>query len=208
MGVLWVLGDAKSGKSELAEEFFARLPGKKFYIGTLPRTPRWMDTIRKHAERRPKEWELIEVTDKLDVAAQSIRRSSKDEVAAVLLDGWGVYARCRAAQWSKEHAELSLADEARFVEKIYWEYGRLIEVCDYLVIVAHVSAHLPTPSDYQSDRITSRVRAATSRCVAEADRVIYHDLEDTNHKDKIFIEQIVSKMIGRRVTSGSAQQVL
>ena len=54
MGVLWILGEAKSGKSELAEEIFARLPGKNFYIGTLPRTHRWMSTIKKHADRRRK----------------------------------------------------------------------------------------------------------------------------------------------------------
>jgi len=35
MTVLWIVGEAKSGKSELAEEIFARLPGKKFYIRNL-----------------------------------------------------------------------------------------------------------------------------------------------------------------------------
>jgi adenosyl cobinamide kinase/adenosyl cobinamide phosphate guanylyltransferase len=35
MSVLWVLGEAKSGKSELGEAIFARLPGTKVYIGGL-----------------------------------------------------------------------------------------------------------------------------------------------------------------------------
>ena len=73
--VLWILGEAKSGKSELAEAIFARLPGKKFYIGTLPRTSKNMGTIKKHVDQRPKDWELIEITDKLDVASESITRS-------------------------------------------------------------------------------------------------------------------------------------
>jgi adenosyl cobinamide kinase/adenosyl cobinamide phosphate guanylyltransferase len=197
MTALWVVGEAKSGKSELAEEFFARLPGKKFYIGTLPRTPRWMEAIRKHAERRPEDWQLIEITDELDVATESIRYNSKNEVVAVLLDGWGVYARCRTSQWSKENAEPSVADATRFVQEIYAEYGRLVNVCDYLVIVAHISAHPPTASDYESDRITSRVRALSSRCIAEADKVIYHDLEDVSDKDKTYIERIVSEMVGQ-----------
>jgi len=89
MTVLWIVGEAKSGKSELAEEIFARLPGKKFYIGTLPRTPRWMSTIKKHANRRPKSWKLIEIADEMDVATEMIKHSSKREIVAVLLDGWG-----------------------------------------------------------------------------------------------------------------------
>lgn len=73
MSTLWILGEAKSGKSELAEEIFARLPGKKFYIGTLPRIPRWMDTIKKHVDKRPEDWKLIEVTDKMWQQNQSGR---------------------------------------------------------------------------------------------------------------------------------------
>lgn len=195
MKVLWILGEGKSGKSELAEEIFAHLPGKKFYIGTLPRIPRWMDMIKKHSDRRPKDWELIEITNKLEVATRSIGRSSKDEVVATLLDGWGVYARCRASEWSKDSAEPTAPGETRFVEEICSEYRRLAVVCDYLIIVAHVSAHPPTASNYELDRITSRVRGVTSRCIAEADKVIYHDMEDVSHKDEIYVEQIASQMI-------------
>ncbi len=52
MSVLWIPGEAKSGKSELAEATFVRLPVQKFYIATLPGTPENMDTIKKHVERR------------------------------------------------------------------------------------------------------------------------------------------------------------
>jgi len=191
MGVLWILGEAKSGKSELAEEIFARLPGKKFYIGTLPRTPRWMDTIRKHAERRPRDWKLIEITDRLDVATEPIGRSVEGEVVATLLDGWGVYARCRASRWDRD-------DEAGFVEEIYSEYRRLVDICDHLIVVAHFSAHPPSASDYESDPITSRVRTATVRCIAEADRVIYHDVGDVSHEDESYIKRIADELITNR----------
>ncbi len=190
MSVLWILGEAKSGKSELAEEIFAHLPGKKFYIGTLPRTPRWMEAIRKHTERRPKDWKLIEITDRLDVATESIGRSAEDEAVATLLDGWGVYARCRASRWDRD-------DEAGFVNEIYSEYRRLVDVCDHLIVVAHVSAHPPSASDYESDPITSRVRAATARCIAEADRVIYHDVEDVSHEDESYIKRMVGELVPR-----------
>ena len=195
--VLWILGAAKSGKSELAEAIFARLQGKKFYIGTLPRTPENMDTIKKHVDQRPKDWELIEITDKLDVATESIRQSSKSEATAALLDGWGVYARCRASQWGKDGKELTTTGETRFVDNVYSEYRRLLSVCDYLIVVAHVSAYPPAASDYELDRITFRVRAVTSRCIAEADKVIYHDVEDVSHKDKGYVEQIASEIIAR-----------
>jgi len=56
VSVLWILGEAKSGKSELAEEIFHRLPGRKLYIGTLPKTPENAEQMRKHAERRPQDW--------------------------------------------------------------------------------------------------------------------------------------------------------
>lgn len=197
MSVLWILGEAKSGKSELAEEFFACLPGTKFYIGTLPRVPQWMDMIKKHADRRPKDWELIEITDKLEMATESIRRHSKKETIVTLLDGWGVYARCRASQWDRENTEVAIADETRFVEEIYSEYRRLVRVCDYLIVVAHVSAQAPTAPDYESDRIAWRVRAVTGHCIAEADKVIYHDAEDVSHEDKGYVRRVASEMIRR-----------
>ena len=197
MSVLWILGAAKSGKSELAEEIFPLLPGRKVYIGTLPRTPENMGTIKRHVDQRPEDWELIEITDKLDVATESIGRSSRNQVIAALLDGWGVYARCRASQWGKDNTELTTDGETRFVDGIYSEYRRLVRICDYLIIVAHVSAHPPTASDYESDRTTSRVRAVTSRCIARADKVIYHDVEDVSHKDRGYVERIAREMIAR-----------
>lgn len=148
--VLWILGEAKSGKSELAGAIFALLPGKKFYVGTLPRTPENMDTIRKHVDQRPKDRELIEITDQLDVATESIK-NVETRHAVSLLDGWGVYARCRASQWGKDNTELTMTGETRFVDEVYSEYRRLVGVCDYLVIVAHVSAHPPAAFDYELD---------------------------------------------------------
>jgi len=195
MSVLWIIGEAKSGKSELAEEFFARFPGRKIYIGTLPRIPRWMDTIKKHADRRPKDWQLIEITDKLDVATESIWQISKNEVIATLLDGWGVYVEQRALQWDKENMNVTMVDETRFVDEIYREYCELVSVCHYLIVVDHISAQAPTIADYELDRIAWRMRAVVSRCIAEADKVIYHDVEDVSHKDKSYVERIAGEMI-------------
>jgi len=195
MSVLWIIGEAKSGKSELAEKIFTHLPGKKFYIGTLPRTPRWMETIKKHAARRPKSWKLIEIMNSMDVATKIIEESSKSETVSVLLDGWGVYLERRASKWGKENIGLTLNDEKAFVEQMYEEYRRLLSVCDYLIIVEHIKYTPPTREDYEADPITWRVRAVVSRCLAEADKIIYHDKLDVSHKDEEFVKQVANEMI-------------
>lgn len=195
MAVLWILGEAKSGKSELAEEIFTRLPGRKFYIGTFPRTPEHMDAIRKHAERRPEDWELIEVTDRLDLATEVIKRSGRDRVTATLLDGWGVCVEQRALEWGKENVDVTMADETRFIDEIYREYCRLATSCDYLIVVDHISPEAPTLADYERNRVAWRMRTVVTRCISEADKVIYHDREDVSHRDTSYVEQVAAEMI-------------
>ncbi len=201
MAVLWILGEAKSGKSELGEEILARLPGTKFYIGTLPRTPENMETIRKHVEQRPRDWQLLEISDELDAAVESIRRGRESGVVGTILDGSGVYVTHRAGLWGEANASPSMADETQFVEQIYSEYGRLVSVCDYLVVVDHVSAQTPTCADYESDPVAWRLRAFTTRCIAQADKVIYHDAEDVSNEDESYVKRIAGEMLARR--SGS-----
>jgi adenosyl cobinamide kinase/adenosyl cobinamide phosphate guanylyltransferase len=195
MSVLWILGEAKSGKSELAEEIFARLPGTKFYIGTLPRRPEWTEKINKHVNQRPKEWATIEIADRLYSATETIGRSGNDEAVATLLDGWGVYARQKAVQWDRANPESSLADEDRFVDLVYSGYSQLVQACHYLIVVDHISAEAPTSADYESDPVAWRVRAVVCRCLAAADKVIYHDREDVTHKDRAYIEQAAEEMM-------------
>jgi len=203
MVVLWILGEAKSGKSELAEAIFTHLPGRKFYIGTLPRTPRWMDTIRKHEARRPKSWGLIEIADSMDVATELISRIHEREVVSVLLDGWGVYLRRRAIRWGMENANATMADEESFIDQIYMEYRRLVDVCDYLIVVEHISASSPTMTDYEADPVSWRVGMVVSKCIAEADRVIYHDIEDVSHKDERYVKRMAEEMISIAGIRGS-----
>ena len=154
-----------------------------------------MDAIKKHADRRPGDWGLVEVTDRLDVATEAIGRSCKDEVVATLLDGFGVYVEQRALEWGKENMNVTMADETRFVDEIYREYCRLAGSCPYLIVVDHVSAEAPTLVDYESNRRVWRLRAVVSRCIADADKVIYHDREDVSHKDTSYVEQVAAEMI-------------
>jgi hypothetical protein len=210
VGTFWILGEAKSGKSELGEEIFHRLPGRKFYIGTLPRTPENTEQIRKHTERRPPDWELIEITDDLSLATRVIGCGGRDHVTttrrgaplpegalkrtAVLLDGFGVYVEQRSRAWASKHRNLTVRGEMPFVTGVYREYVTLVGACGYLIVVDHVTADPPTPLDYGSDAARWRLRAVVTRCLASADMVIYHDREDVTHSDVGFVERAASRL--------------
>jgi len=153
-----------------------------------------MDMIR-HSKRRPKDWELIEITNKLDSASKSIDGVSRNQVVATLLDGWGAYVTHRASKWGEENPDLTIAGEACFVDQISVECHRLAGVCYYLIIVAHVSAHFPTAFDYKSDPVAWRVRVVTNRCIRKAEKSYTYDSENVSYKDENYAEQIASFMI-------------
>lgn len=196
MSTLWILGEARSGKSELGEEIFHCLPGRKVYIGTLPRTPANADQIRKHEERRPRDWELVEVTDDLAVATRVIERCGP-EGAAVLLDGFGVYVQECARRWEGEHPHLTIEAEAPFVDATCRAYTALASRCGYLIVVDHISANAPTPLDYVHDGMRWRVREAITRCRTGADCVIYHDRANVTHTDSGFVEGVAKLLVAR-----------
>ena len=101
----------------------------------------------------------------------------------------------RALRWGEKNVNATMAEETLFVDQIYREYRRLVDACHYLIVVEHISAEAPTQADYESNPVTWRVRAVVSRCIAEADRVIYHDKEDVSYKDRRFVEQTANVMI-------------
>jgi len=197
MSVLWILGEAKSGKSELGEEIFRRLPGRKLYIGTLPKTPENAEQIRKHAERRPQDWELVEITDDLSVATCAIAKLGADG-AGVLLDGFGVYVQECAQRWEREHPGLTLEAEAPFVDASCRAFAALADRCGYLIVVDHVLADPPTAADHALGPARWRLREVVSRCRADADHVIYHDRTDVTHSDTDFVEGVAGLLIARR----------
>lgn len=197
MSVLWILGEAKSGKSELGEGIFHRLPGRKLYIGTLPKTPENAEQIRKHDERRPRGWELIEITDDLSVATRVTEENGLSGEAAVLLDGFGVYVQGCARRWESEHSQLTIQAEAPFVEAVRAEYAALASRCAHLVVVDHISADPPAVSDYAGNPARWRLREVVTRCRAGADHVIYHDRTDVTHTDGGFVDEIAKLLAAR-----------
>ncbi len=194
MPALWILGEAKSGESELAEAIFARLPGRKLYIGTLPRRPENMETIRKHAKRRPPDWGLVEITDTLAPAVDWVRAAG--DPVAVLLDGWGVYATARAARWTlgANDQTPSQTDLEAFADAVFAEYNALSAACAYLV-VAHVAARCPSAQEIATDPRRALVRAATVRCMSTAEEIIRHDEVDVTHEDTEYVETTTRRLI-------------
>ncbi len=80
----------------------------------------------------------------------------------------------------------------RIMEKIYEEYSHLARKSDYLIVVAHVSAYPLKSLKYDNGDI---VRITTGRCIAEADKIIYHDIEDVSHKDKEYVMSVSEEII-------------
>ena len=83
-----MLGGARSGKSEVGERLLAALPPPRTFVGT------WVDDgsdadmtdrVAIHRQRRPQDWELVEVSDgDLAATVASIQGS-------VLVDGLGTW---------------------------------------------------------------------------------------------------------------------
>jgi adenosyl cobinamide kinase/adenosyl cobinamide phosphate guanylyltransferase len=65
-----ITGPPESGKSELAESFFARV-SPKLYVATLPRTPEHMVRIRRHQRARStKGWHTLEYSEQRPLSGQ------------------------------------------------------------------------------------------------------------------------------------------
>lgn len=80
-----VLGGARSGKSEIAEQLVARFPAPVVYIATM--VPRDDDDlvgrIAVHRDRRPSDWKTIEAGAELVAAIES------EPTATMLIDSLG-----------------------------------------------------------------------------------------------------------------------
>ena len=83
-----VLGGARSGKSEVGERLLASLPAPRTFVGTWAWDPSdvdMADRVAQHRQRRPEDWDVIEVGDgDLAAAAAGVEGS-------LLIDGLGTW---------------------------------------------------------------------------------------------------------------------
>lgn len=83
-----VLGGARSGKSEVAEQIASRLPPPVTYLATGRRDPsdaEWTARIDAHRVRRDRSWSTMEIADG-DLAA-----AVRDATGSVLVDSLGTW---------------------------------------------------------------------------------------------------------------------
>jgi adenosylcobinamide kinase/adenosylcobinamide-phosphate guanylyltransferase len=99
-----VLGGARSGKSERAEQRVAAEPHVT-YVATGPSgndDPDWMARLAKHRARRPAWWRTVETTD--------LKRVLADTSGTVLIDGIGTWLAAvmdECGAWAGDTSELA-----------------------------------------------------------------------------------------------------
>lgn len=110
-----VTGATRSGKSEWAEILALRSQKSVIYIATATRYPddaEWEARLQKHCDRRPKNWQTLEVPITL---AQSILEI-KDDFAYILVDSLGTWLANLLTEdelsWQKIEKELLAAIQA------------------------------------------------------------------------------------------------
>jgi adenosylcobinamide kinase / adenosylcobinamide-phosphate guanylyltransferase len=87
--IILVTGATRSGKSEWAETIATQLKQPVFYIATSrldPHDLEWMQRIQQHTDRRPLEWQTLEVP--MDLAL-TLRSASLDN--CLLVDSLGTW---------------------------------------------------------------------------------------------------------------------
>ena len=117
-----VVGPRRSGKSAFAEQLLRERFEFVTYVGTLPRQPDFLDRIRKHADRRPPRWSVVEVAGSLPAVAPAVVPARSE---ALLLDGLAVLVAYRAlrARGPEGHVPPSsrvefLTELARFLDAV------------------------------------------------------------------------------------------
>jgi adenosylcobinamide kinase/adenosylcobinamide-phosphate guanylyltransferase len=141
--IVVVTGPARSGKSEWAETLAIQSQQAVIYIATAIATPtqgsedtEWEERIQKHQQRRPQNWETLEVPSELSGAIASAKPNS-----CLLVDSLGTWV-----------ANLLVQDDQTW-EKTVSEFIETVELvaCD-LIFVAEETGWGIIPA-YSSGRI-------------------------------------------------------
>lgn len=112
--ISFLIGAPKSGKSLWAESLLSQAGRPLIYVGTLPNTPEFRETIKAHRARRGREWLLIELTGDIQRDSKHLRHSL-DDVHTILLDGLSFYLLRSHAAFGA-HAVRDLRASARLLD--------------------------------------------------------------------------------------------
>jgi len=109
-----VTGATRSGKSEWAEHLARRSQKNVIYIATATRYPddaEWEARLQKHSDRRPEDWQVLEVPIEL---AQTILELASNPSNYILVDSLGTW----LANLLEESEESWLKIENELLESI------------------------------------------------------------------------------------------
>ncbi|MCX8077218.1 MAG: bifunctional adenosylcobinamide kinase/adenosylcobinamide-phosphate guanylyltransferase [Geminocystis sp.] len=104
--LILVTGAANSGKSEWAEYLASQSQQPVLYIATaqkIPEDKEWSRKIEKHRQRRPKDWQTLEITHEISNALQNAPPQT-----CVLIDSLG--------NWVANHLEIQEENWERIVK--------------------------------------------------------------------------------------------
>jgi adenosylcobinamide kinase / adenosylcobinamide-phosphate guanylyltransferase len=108
--IVFIIGGARSGKSQFALEMARIFPGPKAYLATAqPLDEEMSDRIRRHRESRGKDWETLE--EPLNIAGVLDERGSQFDL--ILLDCLTLWlSNAMMAGWTEEKV---LSETDRFL---------------------------------------------------------------------------------------------
>ncbi|MDK2805466.1 MAG: adenosylcobinamide kinase / adenosylcobinamide-phosphate guanylyltransferase [Thermoanaerobacterium sp.] len=174
MALIMVTGGVRSGKSQFAESLAVKYAGYSvLYIATsIPFDDEMKERVRRHRERRPKEWETVEAYNGI---SDIIRSTDKK---AVLLDCLTVMVSNLLLEIDMTWEEKDLEDVDRAEEKITKEVDGLINASkendkkDVIVVTNEVGMGLVP--EYKLGRIFRDISGRTNKKIAEnADSVYF-----------------------------------
>ncbi len=156
-----VTGGTRSGKSEWAEHLAMRSPKNIIYIATATRYPddmEWEARIQKHGDRRPQNWQVLEVPIEL---AKSILEIKSDPACLVLVDSLGTWL-----------ANLLEQDEATWMQTEH-ELLQTIQACDVDIVFVSEEVGWGIVPAYQLGRIFRDRLGGLSRKIGAIADVVY-----------------------------------
>lgn len=174
LALIMVTGGARSGKSQFAESLAVKYAGYSvLYIATsIPFDDEMKERVRRHRERRPKEWETVEAYNGI---SDIIRSTDKK---AVLLDCLTVMVSNLLLEIDMTWEEKDLEDVDRAEEKITKEVDGLINASkendkkDVIVVTNEVGMGLVP--EYKLGRIFRDISGRMNKKIAEnADSVYF-----------------------------------
>lgn len=174
LALIMVTGGVRSGKSQFAESLAVKYAGYSvLYIATsIPFDDEMKERVRRHRERRPKEWETVEAYNGI---SDIIRSTDKK---AVLLDCLTVMVSNLLLEIDMTWEEKDLEDVDRAEEKITKEVDGLINASkendkkDVIVVTNEVGMGLVP--EYKLGRIFRDISGRTNKKIAEnADSVYF-----------------------------------